>query len=147
MKEELKFLSLEKVPTLASKFPSGVWQFVLEKDNSCRILCHSAFVGSVLHFNAQDVVRCRTRGESEESVVCRRGSMQVRDSPWLWITGQTSPEVQSRGISGPTKKTCVLQKLKRKRKEKKSPNGKVPKCFTHNTEIAIKSQKHLMPKL
>ena len=31
--------------------------------------------------------------------------------PWLWNPGQTSPEVQNRGISGPTKRTCVLQKF------------------------------------
>ena len=30
--------------------------------------------------------------------------------PWLWNPGQTSPEVQNRGISGPAKRTCVLQK-------------------------------------
>ena len=32
--------------------------------------------------------------------------------PWPWNPGQTSPEVQNRGISGPTKRTYVLQKLK-----------------------------------
>ena len=34
------------------------------------------------------------------------------DPPWLWNPGQMSPEVQNRGISGPTKRTDVLQKLK-----------------------------------
>ena len=28
---------------------------------------------------------------------------QVRDPPWLWNPGETSPEVQNRGISGPQK--------------------------------------------
>ena len=37
--------------------------------------------------------------------------------PWLWNPGQTSPEVQNRGISGPTKRTYVLQKFKKKKKE------------------------------
>ena len=37
--------------------------------------------------------------------------------PWLWNPGQTSPEVQNRGISGPTKRTCVLQKFKKKKKK------------------------------
>ena len=37
-------------------------------------------------------------------------SMQ-RDPPWLWNPGQTSPEVQNRGISGPRKRTYVLQKF------------------------------------
>ena len=32
-----------------------------------------------------------------------------RDPPWLWNPEQMSPEVQKRGISGPTKRTCVLQ--------------------------------------
>ena len=40
----------------------------------------------------------------------RGGSAQVRNPPWLWNPGQTSPEVQNRGISGSTKRTCVLQK-------------------------------------
>ena len=30
--------------------------------------------------------------------------------PWLWNSEQMSPEVQNRGISGPTKRTCGLQK-------------------------------------
>ena len=33
---------------------------------------------------------------------------------WLWIPGQTSPEVLNRGISGPTKRTSVLQKFIKK---------------------------------
>ena len=37
-------------------------------------------------------------------------STQARDPPWLWNPGQTSPEVQTRVISGPTKRICVLQK-------------------------------------
>ena len=41
---------------------------------------------------------------------CKRGN-----PPWLWNPGQTSPEVQNRGISGPTKRTCVLQNLKKKK--------------------------------
>ena len=32
---------------------------------------------------------------------------------WLWNPGQTSPEVQNRDISGPIKRTYVLQKLKK----------------------------------
>ena len=31
-----------------------------------------------------------------------------RDPRWLWNQGQMSPEVQHRGISGPTKGTCVI---------------------------------------
>ena len=32
-----------------------------------------------------------------------------KGSPWFWNPGQTSPEVQNRGISGPTKRTYVLK--------------------------------------
>ena len=43
---------------------------------------------------------------------CKRGN-----PPWLWNPGQTSPKVQNRGISAPTKRTYVLQKLKTKQKK------------------------------
>ena len=62
------------------------------------------------------VSRCRTRGESQEFMAHRWRSMQARDPPWLWNPGETSSEVQNRGISGATKITHVLQKnLKKKR--------------------------------
>ena len=54
------------------------------------------------HAGCQEVSRCLTRGESEESIACRWQSMQARDPSWLWNPGETSPEVQNRGISGPT---------------------------------------------
>ena len=41
----------------------------------------------------------------------RQESVQVRNPYWLWNSGQTSPEVQNRGISGLTKRTYVLQKF------------------------------------
>ena len=44
-----------------------------------------------------------------------------RDPPWLWNPGQTSPEVQNRGINGPTKRTYVLQKCFKKRKKSTIP--------------------------
>ena len=34
-----------------------------------------------------------------------------RDPPWLWNPGQTSSEVQNRGISGHTKRTYVIVKI------------------------------------
>ena len=43
----------------------------------------------------QEVSRCHTRGESEESIAYRQQSMQARDPPWLWDPLQTSPEVQN----------------------------------------------------
>ena len=39
----------------------------------------------------------------------------ARDIPWFWNPGQTSPGVQNRGISSPTKRTHVL-KTKNKKK-------------------------------
>ena len=39
----------------------------------------------------QEVSRCRTRDESEESTATRWGNMHTRDLPWLWNPGQTSP--------------------------------------------------------
>ena len=61
------------------------------------------------HVGRQEVSGCCTRGEFEEYVAHRWQSMQARDPPWLWDPGQTSPEVQSRGISGPTKRTDIPQ--------------------------------------
>ena len=57
------------------------------------------------------VSRCRTRGESREFIVRKQQSTRARDLPWLWNQGETLPEVQNRGISGPTKRTYVLQKF------------------------------------
>ena len=39
---------------------------------------------------------------------------------WLWNPGQTSPKVHNRGISGPTERTDVLQKILPKNKKQKS---------------------------
>ena len=39
---------------------------------------------------------------------------------WLWNPGQTSPKVHNRGISGPTKRTDVLQKILQKNTRQKS---------------------------
>ena len=63
-----------------------------------------------LGYNAgyQEVSRCHTRGQSEEFITCRWQSMQVRDPPWLWNPGHTSPEVRN---MGPTKRTYVLQNI------------------------------------
>ena len=50
--------------------------------------------------------RCRTRDELEDRT---RKKARKRDPPWLWSPGQMLPEVQNRNISGPTKRTYVLQ--------------------------------------
>ena len=41
---------------------------------------------------------------------CWQQGIQARYQPRLWNPGKKSPEVQNRGISGPTKRTCVLPK-------------------------------------
>ena len=80
-------------------------QTCLEVHGSKRLGCHA---------DLYTVSRCCTRDESQEFIARRWQSMQARDPPWLWNPGETSPEVQNNGISGPTKKTYVLQKLKKK---------------------------------
>ena len=42
------------------------------------------------------------RSESEESIAFRRWSTLARDPSWLWNSGQRSPEVQNKVISGST---------------------------------------------
>ena len=74
----------------------------LQVRGSKRLSCHADFY---------TVSRCHTRGQSQEFIACRQQSTQVRDPPWLWNPGETLPEVQNRGISGPTKRSYVLQKL------------------------------------
>ena len=74
---------------------------ILEKvSRSKRLSCNASH---------QEVSRCRIRDESEESIACRPRGSQARDPPWLWKSGQRSAEVRNRGISGPTKRTHVLQ--------------------------------------
>ena len=52
-------------------------------------------------------------------IACRQESMQVINPPWLWNQGQTSPEVQNRGISGPTKEHIYVYLQKEKKEKKK----------------------------
>ena len=68
----------------------------------------------------------------------RQGSMQARDPPWLSNPGETSPEVQNRGISGPTKMTYVLKKLFKKKEWETSMSTQFTSPFTENwTHIPI----------
>ena len=60
------------------------------------------------HGDLYTVSRCCTRGESEDHT---GEKARKKDPPWLWNIGQTSPEVQNRGISGPMKRTYVLPKI------------------------------------
>ena len=52
----------------------------------------------------QEVSRCHTANESEESTAHRHENMQASDLPWLWESRQTSQELHNKGISGPTKR-------------------------------------------
>ena len=56
----------------------------------------------------QEFSRCRTRGESEESIACR---MIKHASKGSTMALKPRTDIQNRGISGPTKRTNVLQKL------------------------------------
>ena len=80
--------------------------------NACGHICNYVDCkGSGCHADPYTVSRCHTRGESEDN---SGKKAHKRDPPWLWNPVQMSPEVQNRGISGPTKRTYVLQKLKKK---------------------------------
>ena len=74
---------------------------------TCLHVCGSKKIAC--HADLYIVSRCHTRGESQESSACRWQSTQARDPPWLWNPGETLPEVKNRGISGPMKRTYVLQ--------------------------------------
>ena len=88
------------------------------------------------HADLYTVSRCHTRGESQEFIACRRQSTQARDRPWLWNPGETSPEVQNRGISGPTKRTYVLQKIILKSSFRKNP---ISFLHTHVSSLASRA--------
>ena len=55
--------------------------------------------------------RCCTRGESHTG-----DKAEKMGSVFLWNQGQTSPTFQNSCINGPTKMTCVLQKVRKSRK-------------------------------
>ena len=63
------------------------------------------------HADHYTVSRCHTRGESEHYTGDKAGK---RDPPWLWNPGQTSPEVQNKGISGSTPQKIVMRHQLRK---------------------------------
>ena len=78
----------------------------LQVYGSKRLGCHADFY---------TVSRSCTRGESEESIVHRWGSMQARDPPWLWNPEQTSPEVQNRVSLAPRKGLMSLKNFIKKK--------------------------------
>ena len=58
------------------------------------LVCQQCPVGAKrkkeIQSGRQEFGRCRTRGESGESISRRQESMQVRNLPWLWNPGQMS---------------------------------------------------------
>ena len=78
----------------------------LQVGRSKRLGCHAGLY---------TVSRCHTSGEygDHTSKKARKG-----DQPRLWNPGQTSPKLQNRGISGPTKGTHVPQKFILKKRKK-----------------------------
>ena len=94
----------------------------------CDILIQNPFhveiAQSRFHFDFRLVWMgpCKTNKYSgqQSGAICAgdpHTSVQIRNNECsrLWNPGQTSPEVQNRGISGPTKRTCVPQKFKIKK--------------------------------
>ena len=100
--------------------------------------------GSADNFGHQEISGCHNRGESKEFIAHMWQSGQLRDPSWLWNPGQTSPEVQKRGTSGPTKKTDVLQNV--------FENLKIYVSFHHNfhqycsTLQPLQSMRNLSPE-
>ena len=63
----------------------------------------------------------------------RLRTVQIRQNPlWLWNPEETSPEVQNRGINGPTKK--------KKKKKKKDPFHLQKLVFSEGTNSPLNTQ-------
>ena len=73
----------------------------LQVCGSKRLGCHADLCTVSWHY---------TRGESWDYT----SEKSNKGSTLVWTPKQTSPEVQNRGISGPTKRTYVLQNLQKK---------------------------------
>ena len=73
-------------------------------DNACLKVHGWEWLGC--HAGHQEISRCHTRGESDESIVCRWWSEEIH--PGFEIQGRCHQK-SKQGISGPTKRTDVLQ--------------------------------------
>ena len=73
---------------------------IVQVCGSERLGCHAGREEFSTHY---------TIDESKEFTAHRWWSRQVRNLPYRWNPGQTPPEVQNRGISGPTKRTYDLK--------------------------------------
>ena len=61
--------------------------------------------------------------------------MQVRDPPSLWKPGQTSQEVQNRGVSGLTQEFCPSKKILKKLTDNSSYS-----TFYYLSDIQVQSK-------
>ena len=85
--------------------------------NACRHICRyvdqkglGAMLPSIQSAGVTPEVNLR-------SLLCTGEEAHKRGNPhWLWNPEQTSPEVENRGITGPTKRTYVLQFFFKKKK-------------------------------
>ena len=57
--------------------------------------------GVALSGDGEESISMHSNVNMRKPVARRWRSIQARGPPWLWNTGQASPEVQNRGISGP----------------------------------------------
>ena len=76
---------------------------------------HCIFVDwkMVQHAGRQEVSRCHPK-MNHRNLLCPGDKVYKQgDPPWVWNQGQTSLEVQSRGISHPTKGLMSSKQLKR----------------------------------
>ena len=74
--------------------------------------CRSTFS---CHASCQEVSRCHTRGESEESIAHRQWNMQARDSSWPWNPRADVTRCPKQGYEWPHKKDLCPQKLFKKK--------------------------------
>ena len=87
---------------------SWVWAPAQTSTNACSHICNyidrkgsAAILTSIQSVGVTPEVTLR---------ITQARKHTKRDPPWLWNPGQMSPEIQNRGISGPTKRTYVLKK-------------------------------------
>ena len=83
------------------------WMHILFFQYACAVLVHCTYVLVKSYLARLDcntgLKVCVAPEINPRNLTCRCQSMQVRDPYWLWNPGQTSPDVQNRGISDPTK--------------------------------------------
>ena len=71
------------------------------------------------HAGCQEIGRCHTRGDSEESVVCKGWSMQVRESTLALKPRVDVTRIPKQGYQWPHKKVLCPPKFKKSEKIRK----------------------------